>query len=63
MLKMCQIFRACMVRCKQTSPPKILLDDNNIELFHLLYALKFKLDIEHKIYTKKCDYMFGIEGV
>ncbi len=26
-----------------------MLDDNNIEFLHLLYVLKFKLDIEHKI--------------
>ncbi len=28
---------------------KRLLDDNNIEFLHVLYVLKFNLDIEHKI--------------
>ncbi len=39
----------CILNAKYYIHNKRLLDDNNIEVLHCLYVLKFKLDIEHKI--------------
>ncbi len=46
-----EVLNFCILNSKYYTHNKRLLDDNNIEFLHFLYALKFKLDIEHKICT------------
>ncbi len=44
-----EVLNFCILIAKYYIHNKRLLDDNNIEVLHFLYVLKFKLDIEHQI--------------
>ncbi len=45
-----EVLNFCILNAKYYIHNKRLLDDNNREFLYFLYVLKFKLDIEHKIY-------------
>ncbi len=49
LVEVVHLLNFCMLIAKYYIHSKRLLDVNNIKFLHFLYALKFKLSIEHKI--------------
>ncbi len=43
-----EVLNFCILNAKYYIHNNSLLDDNDIEILHFLYVLKFKLDIKHK---------------